>query len=101
MIVSYSKSAEDDLERIADFIALNNPRRAASFVREIATRCNELAATPRAFATVSLASDVRRRPYRNYLIFYRVETDQIIILRILNAAQDSEVALFGEPDPEA
>ncbi|MFF0950878.1 type II toxin-antitoxin system RelE/ParE family toxin [Rhizobium leguminosarum] len=39
---------------------------------------------------------IRRRPYGNYLIFYRVGEDRIEILHILNGAQDFESILFSE-----
>ena len=40
--------AELDLEEIADFIALDNPRRALSFVRELRERCQKIAWFPEA-----------------------------------------------------
>ena len=38
MIVVFTAEAEADLERIGDFIAQDNPRRAASFVTELVER---------------------------------------------------------------
>ncbi len=35
MQLVFLPKAEQDLEAIGDYIALNNPRRAASFVREL------------------------------------------------------------------
>jgi plasmid stabilization system protein ParE len=39
---------------------------------------------------------VRRRPYGNYLIFYRIEIDVIAVVHVLHAAQDYESILFPE-----
>jgi len=43
MIVVITDTAEDDLERIGDYIALYNPTRALSFVRELREKCESLA----------------------------------------------------------
>lgn len=100
MIVLFTDEAEADLERIGDYIALDNPSRAITFVQEIAERCEELTTMPRAFSLVPRyeSTGVRRRPHGNYLIFYRVTDDQIDILHILNGAQDYESVLFRDGD---
>ena len=38
--------AEIDLEEIGDYIALDNPKRAVSFVREIRQHCEKIAEGP-------------------------------------------------------
>lgn len=88
--------AQADLERIGDRIATDNPRRAASFVSELADRCHRLVDMPRAFALVPRYehTGVRRLPHGNYLVFYRVGVEQVEILHILHGAQDHEAILF-------
>lgn len=39
---------------------------------------------------------IRRRPYGDYLIFYRIEHDEISIIRILHGARDYVSVLFAE-----
>jgi toxin ParE1/3/4 len=39
---------------------------------------------------------IRRRPFRDYLIFHRVEADRISIVHILPEARDYETLLFPE-----
>ena len=39
---------------------------------------------------------IRRRPYGDYLIFYRVEEDRVAIVHILHGARDYERLLFPE-----
>jgi len=39
-------------------------------------------------------SQIRRKPYRNYLIFYRVRKDAVEILHVLHGARDYERLLF-------
>lgn len=100
MIVVYTDEARTDLEGIGDYIAADNPNRALSFVLEISDRCEDLANTPDAFPLVPRYENtkVRRRPFRNYLIFYRVTDDRVDILHILNSAQDYEAILFSDAD---
>lgn len=43
MIVVLTDEAKADLERIGDFIAADNPRRAETFVVELLDRCSRLA----------------------------------------------------------
>ncbi len=98
MIVVLADEAVADLTRIGDYIATDNPERAMRFVRELLDRCHRLAEMPKAFPLVPRyeASGVRRYPYGNYLIFYRVEETQVDILHILNGAQNYEAILFPQ-----
>jgi toxin ParE1/3/4 len=98
VIVVFTSEAEANLEAIADYIALENPSRAASFVQELVTRCETLADMPRAFPLVPRYehTGVRRIPHGNYLIFYRIGESQVDILHILNGAQHYEAVLFPE-----
>lgn len=95
-----SQEAEHDFERIADFIAQDNPRRSVSFVRELVASCMKLLDMPQRFQLLDdkHKSGIRRMPYRNYLIFYRVSESRIMILRILNSSQDYEPIIFPAED---
>ena len=98
MKVIFAAEAELDLEHIGDYIAVDNPVRAESFVRELLGRCHALADMPRAFPLVPRYehTGVRRRPYGDYLIFYRIEGDEVQVLHVLHGAQDYERILFPE-----
>ena len=59
--------AEIDLEEIGDYIALDNPKRAVSFIREIRQHCEKIADGPRRYvARPDLGDAIRifssRRP---------------------------------------
>ena len=58
----------------------------------------QLADSPLAFPLVPRHEHkgVRRRVFRGYLIFYRVEADAISVVRILHGAQDYEAVLFAD-----
>jgi plasmid stabilization system protein ParE len=90
MIVCLTEAAEYDLERIGDYIAQDSPQRAITFVRELRDKCLGLADVPLAFPLVPRyeARGIRRRIHGNYLIFYRVDADEIVIVHILHGAMD-------------
>lgn len=96
MIVRLSAEAEGDLERIGDYIAQDNPRRALSFVLELRDACMSLADMPLAFPLVPRYEryGVRRRVHGNYLIFYRVDADEAAIIRVLHGAMGYAAILF-------
>lgn len=100
MIVRITAEAEADLESIADYIAHDNPLRAVSFVQTLRRKCVELAETPRAFPLVPRYehSGIRRRVHGNYLIFYRVEDDDIVVYHVLHGATDYTALLFPEDE---
>jgi toxin ParE1/3/4 len=98
MIVVITEAAEVDLEAIGDWIAADNPQRAASFVRELREKCERLADHPQGFAMLPRyrSAKIRRRPYRDYLIFYRISGSVIEVLHVLHGARDYESILFTQ-----
>jgi len=98
MIVVIADEAEADLEQIGDHIAADNPLRAVAFVRELREKCEGLAHAPRRCPLVPRheQAGVRRRPYGNYLIFYRIGIDIVEVVHVLHGAQDYETILFPE-----
>lgn len=100
MRVVLTAEAETDLEGIGDYIATDNPGRAATFVSELVQRCLSLAEMPQAFPLLQARAHtgIRRRPYGSYAIFYRVTEDTVEILHILNSAQDVDRILFSDND---
>lgn len=98
MNVIITDEARADLLRIGEYIARDNPGRAVTFVQELLGRCRALTDLPRAFPLVPRYehTGVRRRPYGEYLIFYRVGTRSVDVLHVLNGAQNYEAVLFPE-----
>ena len=95
MKVLFSEEARSDLLRIGNYIAKDNPVRALRFVRELRSQAFKLKLMPRAFPVLARyqSSGLRRRVFRNYLIFYKIEPEQIVIVSILHGAQDYEAVL--------
>lgn len=96
MIVDFTAEAERDLEAIGDHIARDNPVRALSFVRELRGKCLGLDEMAERFPLVPRyeRAGIRRRVHGNYLIFYRVEPDKVVVVHILHGAQEYASILF-------
>jgi toxin ParE1/3/4 len=83
--------AAADLEEIAEYIARDNPQRAASFVGELEAKCRAVAASPDAFpARPDLAAGLRMAVHGRYLILYRELPDQpaVRVERVLHGARN-------------
>jgi toxin ParE1/3/4 len=98
MRVRLSAEAEAELETIGDRIAVDSPFRAASFVGELRSACGGLGEFPRRFALVPRYErhGIRHRVHGVYLIFYRVEGDDVFVLHILHGAMDYLPILFPQ-----
>ena len=98
MIVVLTETAIADPVAIGRHIETDNPQRSKTFVAELKSRCHELGTMPKAFALVPRHehSGARRRPYRNYLIFYRIAADVVEVLHVFRGAQDYEKILFPD-----
>jgi plasmid stabilization system protein ParE len=98
MIVVITSPAEADLQSIGDWIAEDNPVRALTFVQELRRRCETLIDAPRGHARVPRYEhlEIRRRVYRDYLIFYRIVGDRIEVLHVLHGSRDYDPTLFYE-----
>lgn len=98
MIVRLTAGAERELEAIGDWIARDNPARADSFAQELREACLGLADFPERFAPVPRYErhGIRHRVHGNYLIFFRVEGEAVVVLHILHGAMDYAGLLFPE-----
>jgi len=82
-------AARTDLIEVGDFIALDSPERAASFVAEIEARMIEVAERPGSFpARDELHKDLRSARHGRYLIFFVEAGDEVRIVRVLHGARD-------------
>lgn len=82
-------AARADLIEIGDFIALDNPERAASFIAEIEAKMNAAAERPGSFpARGELHEGLRSALHGRYLIFFLETEDEVRIVRVLHGARD-------------
>lgn len=85
----FAPEADRDLESIADFIAAENPTRAASFIAEIRSRCKILREFPQSARRLpELGPNARILTYKRYVILYEDLHDQVLITRIVHGARD-------------
>ncbi|HEY2069321.1 MAG TPA: type II toxin-antitoxin system RelE/ParE family toxin [Rhizomicrobium sp.] len=75
MSAIYSAASMMDLLEIGEWIAQGSNVRSEIFVRELREACDSLAHMPRAFPLLHDATNIRRKPYKSYLIFYVVSGD--------------------------
>ena len=96
MKVHFTDEATNDLLRIGDYIARDNPLRALSFIDEMERECLALAASPKAFPVVPRyeKQGIRRKVHGNYLIFYRLDGEQVIVVHVLHGAMDDAAVIL-------
>ena len=89
MSVVFRKQALADLNAIGDYIAADNPERACSFIESIKERCIKIGENPTAARLRSeWGPQIRAIVFGNYLIIYRKEEDEVLILRVIHGARD-------------
>ncbi len=87
--VVISARAASDLEDIGDDIAADSPARARRFVDGLEERCLSLPLHPfRGKPAVEIGSDVRMLTVGNYLILYRIQTETVVIDRVVHGVRD-------------
>lgn len=105
--VTIQVTAQQDLSEQAVHLGLESTSASERYQRAVAVAIETLAERPslgrlREFATDSLAG-IRSLPvpgFRNYLIFYRIQGDQLEIIRVLHGARDLESILEEGAGPE-
>lgn len=94
--------ARNDLKEIRDYISikLENEKSAIKIVGSIIRRMSQLKDMPEIGTPLSLRvnfeTDYRYLVCGNYNVFYRIETDTVKIIRVLNARRDFMAILFGK-----
>ncbi len=89
MKLRFSRKAAEDLEEIGDFIARDDPLRAASFVAELQGNCMKLLDNPDAYPPRSeLGRGMRVCVHGRYLIFSKPVGNDLLIVRILHGARN-------------
>jgi plasmid stabilization system protein ParE len=98
MRVVVTEAAYVDLLHIGATIKEDSPARAESFVAELYDRCQRLGDMPRAYPLLPYWEyrGIRRRPFGDYLIFYRIGADVVEVLHVLHGARDYEAILFPD-----
>lgn len=86
-----SPRAAADLEEIAEYIARDNPIRAATFVAELEAKCRAVAEAPELYPTrTDLAPGLRMAVHGRYLVLYRDlrSENTVRVERVLHSARN-------------
>lgn len=88
--VRFTNAAEEELDAIAEYTATNwGVDKAISYVRSIERRAQWIADNPEiGRKRPEIGRMVRSFPEGVHIIFYRIEPDQIVVLRIAHRASD-------------
>jgi plasmid stabilization system protein ParE len=94
-----SRRADADIERICDFIAKDNPEAAETLDERIHHTIQLLARFPGMGHT---RADVKDKRYLfwalgKYVIAYRVEAKELVVVRVLHGARDFRKLFGGRP----
>lgn len=89
MRILRTAQAENDLIEIWSYIAVHDMTAADALLDRIEARWRLLAMQPRSGAPRDdLATGLRHVVIGNYLTFYRIEGDDVVILRVLHGSRD-------------
>ncbi|MCX6545064.1 MAG: type II toxin-antitoxin system RelE/ParE family toxin [Acidobacteria bacterium] len=94
----WAEPALDDLDAVAEYIALDNPVAAGSLVERVFKRVSQLARFP---TSGKRPPELLRTLYREVVvppcrIFYRVEGDTVLILHVMRAERLLRAFLLDE-----
>jgi toxin ParE1/3/4 len=83
----WTEPALNDLDEIAEYIALDNPSAAANYVQKVFDRVDRLATYPN---SGKRPAELHRTLYREIVvppcrIFYRVENNKVFILHVMRS----------------
>ena len=91
MEIKYLEDALNDLDQILEFIAKDSPARAVSFIEKIKSKIELLMTFPGlgvSCQSKGILEDCRVMIFGLYLIFYSVDEENILVMSIINAAED-------------
>jgi len=96
--VQISKTAEDDIQEIYDYIALVSNNRAISFIEELENQINKLEKIPERCPVIlesqEIGVELRHLIYGNYRTIFQIENQKVYILRIINCARLLNLEMF-------
>lgn len=89
MQVEFSPKAFEDLDTIADYVAIDSAAIAVKFINSLIDRCLEIPLAPKGYIErPELGDNVKTLAFKDYLIIYRLASDVIRIERIIHGSRD-------------
>ena len=90
-----TKPAKADLRHIHRYIAKENPKAATKLADALVDKMFNLAQSPYNGAPRDwIAKGLRALPYKSYCIYFHIDGNKLVVLRILHSAQDVESIEF-------
>lgn len=84
-----SPKAADDLREIVGYIEAQNPGRGIAYVEELEKAFSLYAVSPMiGRARPEIADGIRSFPFGNYVVFYRLQDHEFVIVRVLHGRRD-------------
>ncbi len=87
-----TETANECLLNIAEYIALDSPARAETFIEDIVKSLTKTLSvfplTGKVYEEIEAKIEIRSLPYKNYVSFYRLRNDVVEVLFIFNSAQN-------------
>lgn len=83
MEIIWSPQSIEDIEKIGDFIAVDNPNRAVSFVEDLISSIERLSDYPESGPIVEENPVFRQIVYFGYRIIYQFRSKKILIITVL------------------
>lgn len=97
--IVWSEPALGDLDAIADFIALENPKAAAGFVRRVLAHVEQLAAHPE---SGTRPPELKKSRYRQLVeppcrIFYRHDGESVLVVHVMRTERLLRPGRLAQP----
>ena len=97
--VIWAKTAENDLEKIIEYIAQNSPDNALRILKKIKKQVNDLYHLPKGYRIVPELYDHGITQYREMIIkpwrvMYRIANGKVYVLSVLDSRQNIEDILL-------
>lgn len=95
--VRYTQTAMQDLNDIADYIALDNLERAILFITELENNVNDvLSVFPHGGYLHNKTKGIRMKSHKCYTAFYHVKNDDVVeVLHVVNLEKPLSVRGIG------
>jgi toxin ParE1/3/4 len=92
MRVRFAEKAESDLIEVGRYIAQDNVETALQFIGKIEAICHDTIGQHPEVGRQrdDLIEGLRMFPYQHYVIFYRIQSEWVEIVRVLHASRDVE-----------
>ena len=95
----FSVAADADLDDITEYYSPRNPAAGVAFFNDFEKRCRMTASFPKTGRPrEELGPGIRSFVVRSYIVFFRPDSDGIVILRVLHGSRDAASELFLKDD---